>query len=262
MNNHTYWHKQSSSEPLYPDFDWIKPEQKTKAGKIGIIGGQKIGFAGVSEAYSTCVKEGAGEVRLLVPDALKKMIPSTMADVVYGPTNHAGSLAKDSLKELKALGDYADVLLFIGDAGMSSDTSITYEQFLSSHSGPVVITRDSFDILRESHKMLLNREDTLLVLSFAQLQKLFKLSYYPIIITFSMQLTQLVEALHKFTITYPVSIAVLHKETLVIAHGGKIVTTHWDNPMAIWRGTTASKMATHWIWKTSDPLMCFASSVI
>lgn len=262
MNNHTYWHKQSASEPLYPDFEWIKPEQKTKAGIIGIVGGQKMGFVGLSEAYNTCVNAGAGEVRVLVPDTLKKMIPPHMDNIIYGPTNHAGSLAKDGLKDLIALGNSTDVMLFVGDAGMSSETSITYEKFISSHEGPVVITRDAFDILRESNKMLINRQSTLLVLSFAQLQKLFKLSYYPIIITFNMQLYQLVEALHKFTITYPVTLAVLHKDTLVIAHGGEVVTTEWNNPMAIWRGNTASKMATYWLWKPSDPLMCFASSVI
>lgn len=261
MNNPTYWHKQSPDSPLYPDFEWIKPEQKTKAGKLAIVGGQKLGFVAASEAYRAASEQGAGQIRLLLPDSLKKSVPKD-EDIVFGPTNIAGSLAKDGYKDLHALGDWAEVTLFIGDAGRSSETSIAYEQFLSGHDGPVVITRDAFDILRESHKLLLNRPQTLLVLSFAQLQKLFKLSYYPIILTFSMQLVQLVDALHKFTITYPTAIAVLHKESLLIAYGGEVISTTWDNPMAIWRGQTATKMATHWLWKPSDPLMCFASSVV
>ena len=262
MNNHTYWHKQTPETPLYPDFEWIKPEQKTKAGRLGVVGGQKIGFVAVAEAYDTATKEGSGEIRLLLPDALRKSIPPAITDVVFGPTNPAGSLAKESVNDLLALGSWADVVLMIGDAGRSSETSIAYEKFIAGYSGPLVITRDSFDILRESSKMLVSRDDTLLVLAFAQLQKLFRTLYYPVVLTFSMQLTQLVEALHKFTITYPVSIAVFHKDVLVIARCGEVVTTAWTNPMAIWRGHTASRMATHWLWKPSDPLMCFASSVV
>lgn len=262
MSNHTYWHKQTVDSPLYPDFEWIKPEQRTKAGKLAIVGGQKLGFIAASEAYETATKEGVGEIKLLLPDVLKKTIPPSTVGTVFGPTNIAGSLAKEATAELSALGNWADVMLFIGDAGRSSETSIAYEHFIASHEGPVVLTRDAFDILRESSKMLLTRDQTLLVLSFAQLQKLFQLNYYPIVLTFSMQLTQLVEALHKFTITYPVSLAVLHKENLLIAQGGDVVSTHWQNPLAIWRGQTATKMAVHWLWKPSDPLMCFASSVV
>lgn len=261
MNNLTYWHKQSPEAPLYPDFEWIKPEQKNKAGKLGIVGGQKLGFVATAEAYQTAETIGAGQIRLLLPDCLKKSIPP-LEGVQFGPTNVAGSLSKDGYNDLVALGEWANVILFIGDAGRSSETSIAYERFISEYTGPVVLTRDSFDILRESHKMLVNRPNTLLVLSFAQLQKLFKLSYYPIVLTFSMQLSSLVEALHKFTTTYPVALSVLHKENLLIAYGGEVVSTKWSNPMAIWRGHTATKMATHWLWKPSDPLMCFTSAAI
>lgn len=262
MNNHTYWHRQTPNQPLYPDFEWIKPEQKTKSGKLGIVGGQKIGILAVNEAYETANKNGAGAVKILLPDALKKTLPKDFEGASFGPTNLSGSLSKEAINELVAMGDWSDVTLFIGDCGRSSETSILYETFLSSHEGPVVITRDAFDILRESNKLLLSRDKTLLVLSFAQLQKLFQLSYYPIVLTFSMQLAQLVEALHKLTITYPVSITVLHKDNLVIARAGEVVSTPWNNAMAIWRGQTATKMATYWMWQPNDPLMCFAASII
>ena len=77
-----------------------------------------------------------------------------------------------------------------------------------------------------------------------------------------MQLTNLVEAMHKFTITYPVTIAVLHRESFIIAHEGEVVTTPWDNPMLIWRGNVAAKAATYWLWTPSKPLEATATAII
>jgi len=262
MNNTTYWHKQTPSEPLYKDFSWNIPERKTDRGKLGIVGGQKAGFSGVSESYKVANTAEIGQLRVLLPDVLKKAIPLDANEIVFGPSNLTGGLAKESATELIALGDWADVTILIGDAGRSSETSIAYEEFLIKSKSPVVITRDSFDILRSASNMLVGRENTLLVLSFAQLQKLFSMVYYPIVLTFGMQLTQAVEAVHKFTISYAVSLAVLHQGTLIIANGGEVTTTKWDNPMDIWRGITASKMAVYWTFKKEDPLQCFTAAVV
>ena len=80
-------------------------------------------------------------------------------------------------------------------------------------------------------------------------------------LTFSMHLASLVEALHKFTITYPVGIMVLHKEYLVVAHQGDVTTTEWQNPMAIWRGTVATKAASYWLWNPGKLLAAATASV-
>jgi hypothetical protein len=66
-----------------------------------------------------------------------------------------------------------------------------------------------------------------------------------------MQLAQLVDALHKFTITYPSGIMVLHKDYLIVAVNGQVTTTDWQNPMAIWRGSVAAKAASYWLWNSS-----------
>ena len=77
-----------------------------------------------------------------------------------------------------------------------------------------------------------------------------------------MQLTNLVEAVHKFTITYPVTIVVLHKDHLLIAHEGDVVSQVWDNPMMIWRGSVAAKAASYWLWSESKPLQAIVSSIL
>ena len=262
METHSYWQKQTLEKSLYPDIQWSKPEQRSRAGKLGIIGGNKLGFAGVAESYSVAMQAGVGEVRVLLPDVLRKTIPTTITDTIFGATNPSGGLARPASAELRALGGWADSIIMIGDAGRNSETAILYEDFLQDYTGPLTLTRDAADLIKNSSATLVERPDTLLVLAFAQVQKLFQSVYYPKILTFSMQLTQLVEALHKFTITYPVTIAVLHKEHLLVAHAGDVTTTDWHNPMAIWRGSVATRAACYWLWNPSKPLEAVTASLL
>jgi hypothetical protein len=262
METHPYWHKQLPSKPLYPDIEWSKPEQRSKAGNLAIIGGNKLGFAGVAESYGTALRTGAGSVRVLLPDVLRKVIPSAITDTIFGATNPSGGLASGAAHEMHALGGWANQVLLIGDAGRNSETAILYENFLKDYSGPLTITRDAVDLIKNDAASVVDRPQTLLVESFALLQKLFQSVYYPKILTFSMQLTNLVEALHKFTITYPVAIVVFHKDYLLVACGGGVTSTEWQNPMAIWRGSVATKAAVYWLWNPGSLLEAITTSVV
>lgn len=261
MDSLLYWHQQTDDKPLYPDIEWSKPEQRSQKGRLGIIGGNKLGFIAVAESYQTALQTGAGEVRVLLPDVLRKSIPPSMTDVVFAKNNPSGGLAADALNEMKALGEWSNGILLIGDSGKNSETAILYEHFVKDYHGPLTITRDAVDLLRNSSSELVDRENTLLVMSFAQLQKLFQAVYYPIVLTFSIQLTNLVEALHKFTVTYPVTIAVLHQEKMLVANGGEVTSTPFNQPMRIWRGETATKAAVYWLWNPSQPLESVTASL-
>lgn len=258
----SYWKKQTADKPLYPDIEWAKPEQRSQAGKLAIIGGNKLGFTAVAENYTTALKTGAGEVKILLPNVLKKNIPTIMTDVTYGESTPSGSLARQSLTEMKALGNWATGVLLIGDAGRNSETAILYEDFIREYHGQLIITRDAIDLIKNSSRELVDRPDTMLITSFTQLQKLFSAVYYPKVLTFSMQLTNLIDALHKFTITYPISIIVLHTDTILVASGGNVTTTPCNNPMDIWRGRTATNASVYWLWNPSKPLEAATASLL
>lgn len=260
--NQDYWQQQEPGKALFPDIEWNKPERREQRGRLGIIGGNKLGFAGVAEAYSIGLSTGAGEVKVLLPDILKKSIPSAITETVFSVSTSSGGLSKDAEPDLTVLGEWASGILFVGDAGRNSETAILYEKFLKDYTKPVTITRDAFDLIKNNPELIANRENTMLVLSFAQVQKLFQSLYYPKVLTFSMHLMQFVEALHAFTTTYPVTIVTLHRENVLVAHGGDVVTMKWDNPMMIWRGTTATKAATYWMWSPSQPLEAAATSLL
>lgn len=259
---HTYWKTQSPTKALFPDIEWSRPEQRQLAGRLGIIGGNKLGFVAVAENYQTALDMGVGHARVLLPDALKKTIPLSVSDTLYGATTPSGSLATEAEPEMRALGEWAGGVLMIGDAGRNSETAIAYEHFIMDYSGPLTITRDAFDLVRQSAPQIVQRPDTLLVLSFSQLQKLFQAVYYPKVLTFNIQLAQLVEALHKFTITYPVGLMVLHKDHLLVAHNGEVSSTDWTSPLEVWRGRVATKAAGYWLWNPQNLFEASTASLV
>lgn len=259
--DHKYWQQQTRTKPLYPDIEWSKPERRDLAGRLGVIGGNKLGFAGVAEAYSTALEAGVGQVRILLPQTLKKVVPRTITDTVYAPDTTGGSLSRDAMGDMSALADYSSGILLIGDAGRNAETALVYEQFISSYTGPLTITRDSIDLVKNSANLLVDRPDTMIVASFAQVHKLLQAVYYPKVMTFSMTLMHVVEIMHKFTITYPCTIAMLHRDHMIIAHAGEVITQEWDAPMRIWRGETATRMASYWLWNPDKPLAAAAASI-
>lgn len=261
MQQFPFWQIQKPGEPIFTDILWNKPERREQSGRLGIIGGNKLGFAGVAESYSTALKTGIGEARILLPDVLKKSIPTNITEARFTPSNLSGSLSRDALPDMRALAEWANGILLIGDAGRSSETAIVYDDFIRDYEGVLILTRDAIDLISSSHNQILERKNTLFVASFAQVQKLFRSVYYPKMLTFSMQLLQFVDSLHKFTVTHPVTIATLHKDTIIIANRGKVITMEWTQPLKIWRGNTASIMAVYYLWNPSKPLEAISAGI-
>lgn len=257
-----FWRKQDPQKPLFPDVEWAKPEQRSLAGKLVIIGGNKLGFIAVSEAYGTARQVGAGQIRAILPDVLKKAVPTTITDTVFIPANISGGFSREAIPELVAAAGWSDVCLLIGDAGRNSETAMAFERLLDSYHGQLVITRDATELVKPVSQRVVEREKTTLVISFAQLQKIFQSVYYPKILSFSMQLMQLVDTLHKFTITYPCTIVTFHHNQLVVGHNGEVITQELTEPMAIWRGATATRAACYLLWTPDKPLEAIASSFL
>lgn len=256
----SYWLKQSSTKPLFADIEWSRPEQKNQAGRLAIIGGNKLGFVAVATAYQEALALGAGQVRVILPDALKPAIPATILDAVYVPSNPSGGMAQGGAGQVSAALTWSDHGLLIGDAGRNSETAMIYESLLATDR-PLTITRDAVDLLKNVAPSMVERPHTTLVLSFAQLQKLFQAVYYPKMLSFSMQLSLLVDTIHKFTTTYPCCVVSYHQSQLIISQGGMVVTQELDDPMLIWRGSIATRAACYQLWSPHKLLEATAASI-
>lgn len=238
-----YWLRVQANDAPFKELEWEAPERRDQRGKLAIVGGNKLGFAAVAAAYDEATRAQAGFVRAVVPDVLKPLLHTTFDDVIFSASNPSGGFAKPAEIDIKAATAWADMLLLPGDNGRNSETAIALEHVLQSLDAPCTLTRDGIDLLKANPALLIEREKTILVLSFAQLQKLLRSIYFPRGIVFSMHLSQLVETVHKVTLSYPALIVTYHAEQLIVSYDGRVATIPFDNPMMIWRGSVATKIA-------------------
>jgi hypothetical protein len=103
---------------------------------------------------------------------------------------------------------------------------------------------------------VLARPHTLLVLSFAQLQKLAINVHYDKAFTFDMDFLRLVDTLHVFSQQFKSALIVKHLETIFVAYEGQVSTTKLSDEMPIWRVKTAAHAA---VWTLQNPTKIFAA---
>lgn len=256
-----YWHKQTKDKPLFPDLLWSRPENKAHAGKLLIIGGNSFGFAAVGEAYNEAGRAGIGTARVLLPDAIKKVAGLVLQNGEFAPSTPSGSFSQASLSDWLEHAAWADGVLIAGDLAKNSETAIVLEKFLEKYSGQVTITKDAGDYVVSNPKLVLKREKTLLVVSFAQLQKIIAGSSFAKALTFDMDLLKLVEILHNFTITHSVCITLKHLDTLYVAYGGQVSTTQTTEIDEIWRVKMAAHASVWWLQNPEKPFEAISCSL-
>ena len=261
-----YWQQQSATEPLFPDTLWSKPENKTTAGKLGIVGGNALSFLAVANAYQTAVDTGIGEIKLVLPEDLKKQL-GNLVGTEFAPTNQSGGLSKEAEPILRAMFDETDGTLLVGDTSRNNETQLLYENFIrqtnsTTSTKPIAISRDAVDLLMGIMNEIVIRDNVVLVLSFAQLQKIFQTVYFPIVLIHSIQTIKLVEALHKFTIANGATLAVFHDDTFVVASKGQVMSTPFGRPTELWQGKTPAKIACWSIWNHVKPIEAIACALL
>lgn len=249
--NLDYWHRQSTNK-LFNDIDMMAPEQRRFAGKLLIIGGNKGMFFAVASALEAAKKFGVGEVRALMPDALKNQVPST-PELYFAEAEASGAFGRLALQEMLRQAEWADAVLLIGDSGKNAETSLVFAEFMDKCQKPVYITRDAVETVTPSAADWAMRDyETGLLLTMPQLQKMLRTMYYPKVITLSMPTNQLVETLHKFTLSYPVAVATFHNDLIIVAEKGEVVTQQISEtkltPISLWSGALLVQAVVARLW--------------
>jgi hypothetical protein len=258
-----YWFRQEPGKLLFPDMEWSRPENRQQAGKLLIVGGSAHGFAAPAEAYAAATKAGIGTARVLLPDAVQKIVGRFLENGEFAPSTPAsGSFSQKALGELLNCANWADAVLLAGDLGRNSETAILLEKFLGKFPLAVTLTKDAVDYAVSAPHTVLNRERTLLVLSLSQLQRLSIAAKSLEPVVFSMDLLRLSEWLHKFTLEHPLYIIVKHLDTMFVAAGGKVSTTKLAADIPIWRVSTAAAGAVWWLQNPSKPFEALTTAVM
>jgi ADP-dependent NAD(P)H-hydrate dehydratase / NAD(P)H-hydrate epimerase len=154
--------KQDSKKPLFPDLIWSRPENKRSAGKLLIIGGQAGDFINVSSAYTFAKEAGAGTIKLILPESLKK-IASNIEGVEYAPSNSSGSFAKTALASFFDLSEWSDHVLLAGDFGKNAETTVILDGFLLRGSRPVTVSQNALSSIGISLVQLVNMPANIII---------------------------------------------------------------------------------------------------
>ena len=249
--NLDYWIK--SDKPVDENIFWNIPEQRT--GILQIIGGNSNNFSSEIKQTEFLNSLNLKEVRLLLPDSLRTKIPP-VPGVNFAPSTESGSFDKSN--ELKFAINDADITLLSGDFSKNSATSVALTTAIKESTKPVVIARDTIDVVADSAEEFIEKGNITILASMAQLQKLFRALMYPKMVLLSSPLMPIVETLHKFTLSYPVTILTFHQEKIIVASGGKVITTSISetaySPIGLFVGNLAAKIATMQLWCPGKPL--------
>ena len=225
------------------DLAWNIPEKKF--GTVNVFGGSAQNFrAEMKVAEFLGEKYPIENLNLVLPDALKPKLPN-LPNFKFLSSTDSGSF-RDA-EEIVAIFNSADFNLSLGDLSRNTVTGKALSSAYEFTEKPLIITRDAVDLFAENatEKALMN-ENLIFFASMPQLVKLLRAVYYPKILLLSQSLIQVVEVLHKFTISYPVSVVTLHNEQILVAKNGEVKAAPLEksgfSPIMFWQGELAGKI--------------------
>lgn len=257
-----YWHRQTAAQPLFPDLQWSRPENRRHAGKLLIIGGNGYEFTAPANAYGDALDAGIGSAKVLLPDSMRKVVSDVFPEAEFAPTTPSGSFSRLALATILDLSAWADGVLLAGDLGRNSETAIVLESLLDKYEGLLLLTKDSINYFLDAPQGLLTRRDTAAVITTAQLQRLLAGAGFTQAFTSDMDLVRFVDLLHDFTKVYEIHVIVKHQETLFVASNGQVSSTSAESHLAAWRVHTAAHAITWWIQNPSKPFQAITTSVL
>lgn len=254
-----YWQKQTAQTPLFEDILWARPETRQGAGKLLVIGGNAHSFAAAGEAFAAAEAAGAGAVKAMLPDALKQTM-GVLGPYEFAPSTKSGSFGRDALNELLIGADWADAVLIAGDLGRNSETAILLESFAQKYTGPLILTKDAVDYFYTTPELIMNRPDTAVGLSLAQLQKLGTALRHETPFLLGMGTLLLVQALHEFSKKHQAAVMTKESGNIIIAYQGRVSSTRLAADDEDWQVTAAARASVFWMQNPAKPFEALTSS--
>lgn len=256
----TNWLKQQADKPLFPDALWSRPETKQARGKLLIIGGNKFSFAAPASAYAAAMKAGAGSVRVILPDSLRKVVGKMFPEAEFAPSTPSGSFARQALSEMLESAEQSDGLLLAGDFGRNSETAILLDSLAGKYGGRLACAQDSVDYFLAKDSLILQRVDSLLVINLGKLQKLAKNNRPSTLVLHNMTLMEVITTLADWSNSSPTAIVTKHADNLIAALGGKVSTTPQPSE-SNWQVELAAYASVWWLQQPDKPLESLTSSI-
>lgn len=226
----------------YEDLWWNVPEKQL--GTVNVVGGNAQSFQTVVRTAERLAKDFPLQmVNVVLPESLEGKVPK-LPNFEFLPTTDSGAFSGEGLAE-KLQG--ADANLMIGDMSKNAITAKGVTKALEEAEKPCLVTRDAVDLVAEQplEKMLMTGKVDFLATA-KQVQKILRAVYYPKVMTLSQPLMQVVEILHKFTLSYQTGIVTFYSGQILVANDGLVRAVALENskfsPITLWSGELAAKI--------------------
>jgi hypothetical protein len=256
----TYWQKQTKELPLFSELLWSRPENRRHAGKLLVIGGNGYGFSAPAAVYAEAGKAGVGTCRVVLPEALHKTVGKIFPAAEYAAsTATSGGFAKAALAEWLSQSAWADGVVLAGDFGRNSETAILLESYLAKFGHQLTLVNDTVEYALDTPELFLERADTTLVLSIAQLQKLVSAAKFTSPVVSGMALLQLADLLYNFTLQHQINLITYHEGAILVAVHGHVSSTrqHTADLTSI-----ATHAAVWWLQNPAKPFEAITTSLV
>ena len=238
MAESTSWLRQTGDKPVFPDVLWSRPENRRHAGKLMIAGGHAQSFSAPSKAFLAASKAGAGTVRVLLPNSLQKMVGKAFPEAEFAASTPIGSYGRQALEPFLDLANWSDGVLLAGDFGKNSETAILLDDFIGKYTGGLSLYGDSIDYFISSPDKLTERNSTVVIATFSQLQKL--AAPYALLRQ-TADLAQVVNVLSEWSSLIKLEVVTEHSGQIIVGCNGRVSTTlgSFDSILAayasVWR---------------------------
>ena len=245
------------------DLSWNIPERKQ--GAINIIGGNSQNFrTEVKIAEFLATKYPIETVNVVLPETLSDKLPK-MPNFVFLPATESGSF--DESQAFLDVFNMGDFNLVLGDLSKNAITGRAVACACQHSEKMTLITRDVVDLVAENKPdRLLMNENLIIFASVAQLIKLLRAVYYPKMLLVSQSLVQVTDVLHKFTLSYPISLITLHNEQILVAKNGVVKAVPLEktgySTLMMWSGELAGKIMAMNLYNPDNFILATVSAIM
>lgn len=243
MQAQPYLNKITPETQEISNFLWSIPEQKN--GTLNIIGGSANNFSITIKISEFAKRLNFKNIYTILPDATRSLFPPDLINLKFVPSTNSGSFANS--QSILDLLSTSSVNLLIGETSKNAITTSALADVVTKTMNPCIITRDALDAITPEAMSFIQNPNLIFIASAIQLQKLFRAVFFPKMILLSMPFTQFSEILHKFTLSYQVTILTFHDNNLIVAQNGQINHCRIDQtsytPLSLWSGHLAAKIA-------------------
>jgi hypothetical protein len=254
----SYWHKQTTEKPLYPNLLWSRPENRLQAGKLMIVGGNAYGFVAPAQAFSFAEKAGIGVINMLLPDSMRAYVGKAFDAGDFAPTTPSGSFSQKALAEMLSMANWADAVLLAGSFGKNSETAILLEKFASKCPCALTLAGDAVDYFVTAPRPVLDRQHTLLALDFGQLQKMAVGSHFTKPFTSQLDFLHFIELLHDFAAEHAANLLVERLGQFFVVSEGQVSTTPIGKSSLL---QAASQASVWWLQNPDTPFQAMTTAL-